>query len=190
MRPLTTRGSIHSISVDDRIKIAHNSMGSRVFDALLNSPTVPTKMKRQFVMDFIGNYHTLVDDKLGSRVGDRCWAFCDTYLKVSSSSPEVQKRQPNLDLTTGKNSPIAHRSGTISCWLFLRQILCAKPEFISSSTTSGRLEESAVGAKTDARTPTKTANPTTAGIQATRNTPHRRTKTEASSRGRDRCSIQ
>ena len=68
------------------MKIAQNSMGSRVFDALLDSPTVPAKMKRQFVMDFIGNYHTLVDDKLGSRVGDRCWAFCDTYLKVSSSS--------------------------------------------------------------------------------------------------------
>ena len=33
-------------------------------------------------MDFIGHYDVLVDDKLGSRVVDRCWAFCDTYLKV------------------------------------------------------------------------------------------------------------
>ena len=39
-------------------------------------------MKRQLVMNFIGHYHLLVDDKLGSRVGDRCWAFSDTYLKV------------------------------------------------------------------------------------------------------------
>lgn len=82
MSHLTVFCSIYSLSIDERIKIAHNSSGSRVFDALLDSPTVSPKMKRQFVMDFIGHYHTLVDDKLGSRVGDRCWAFSDTYLKV------------------------------------------------------------------------------------------------------------
>ena len=43
---------------------------------------MPVKFKRQFVLDFIGHYDVLVDDKLGSRVVDRCWAFCDTYLKV------------------------------------------------------------------------------------------------------------
>ena len=139
-------------------------MGSRVFDALLDSPTVPAKMKRQFVMDFIGNYHTLVDDKLGSRVGDRCWAFCDTYLKVSPASPENKVKQPHIDLTTGKNSPITHPSGTIPCWLFLRQILCAKPELISSTTPSGRMEESTVAAETDARTTAETTNPRTTGI--------------------------
>jgi nucleolar protein 9 len=68
-------------------------MGSRVFDALLDSPTVPAKMKRQFVMDFIGNYHILVDDKLGSRVGDRCWAFCDTYLKEKIARSLIPQEQ-------------------------------------------------------------------------------------------------
>jgi len=53
-----------------------------VYDALLESTSVSAKMKRQLVMNFIGHYHLLVDDKLGSRVGDRCWAFSDTYLKV------------------------------------------------------------------------------------------------------------
>ncbi|PPQ90881.1 hypothetical protein CVT25_007351, partial [Psilocybe cyanescens] len=66
---------IFALSLSERIHIAHNSSGSRVFDGLLESPTVASKMKRQFVMDFIGHYHVLVDDKLGSRVGDRCWSF-------------------------------------------------------------------------------------------------------------------
>jgi nucleolar protein 9 len=74
--------SIFSLSLEERIKIAHDPSGSRVFDALLESTTVLPKFKRQFVMDFIGHYDVLVDDKLGSRVVDRCWAFCDTYLKV------------------------------------------------------------------------------------------------------------
>jgi nucleolar protein 9 len=35
-------------------------------------------------MSFIGHYHVLVDDRIGSRVGDRCWAFADPYLRVRS----------------------------------------------------------------------------------------------------------
>lgn len=62
--------------------MAHNPISSRIFDAVFESTTVLPKVKRQFVMSFIGHYHLLVDDRIGSRVGDRCWAFCDTYLKV------------------------------------------------------------------------------------------------------------
>ncbi|KAG6849947.1 hypothetical protein H0H93_003319 [Arthromyces matolae] len=70
-----------ALSVEDRIGIAHDPSGSRVYDAFLESPTVPSKGKRELVMGFIGHYHSLVDDRLGSRVGDRCYAFADTYLK-------------------------------------------------------------------------------------------------------------
>ncbi|KAF5388249.1 hypothetical protein D9615_000027 [Tricholomella constricta] len=73
--------NIASLPIEERIKIAHNASGSRVYDVLLESPTVSSKAKREFVMGFIGHYHLLVDDRLGSRVGDRCWAFADTYLK-------------------------------------------------------------------------------------------------------------
>ncbi len=75
------------ISVEERIRIAHNSFGSRVFDVFLDSATVSPNKKRQLVLDFIGHYHHLVDDKVGSRVGDRCWEFSDTYLKVSGTIP-------------------------------------------------------------------------------------------------------
>lgn len=67
--------------MEHKIQIAHDPTGSRIYDALLESPTVPPKSKRQFIMDFIGHYHELVDDRIGSRVGDRCWASSDTYLK-------------------------------------------------------------------------------------------------------------
>jgi nucleolar protein 9 len=46
---------------------------------------VPFKVKRTLVMSLIGHYHTLVDDRIGSRVGDRCWAFADPYLRVGHS---------------------------------------------------------------------------------------------------------
>jgi len=85
--------SIFSLSLEERIKIAHNPSGSRVFDVLLESTTVLPKFKRQFVMDFIGHYDVLVDDKLGSRVVDRCWAFCDTYLKEKIARSLITKEQ-------------------------------------------------------------------------------------------------
>lgn len=67
--------------MEHKIAIAHDPTGSRIYDALLESPTVPPKAKRQFIMDFLGHYHELVDDRIGSRVGDRCWSTSDTYLK-------------------------------------------------------------------------------------------------------------
>ncbi|KAF9531020.1 armadillo-type protein [Crepidotus variabilis] len=73
--------SIFALNIDERIHFSHNPTSSRVFDLLLDSPSVPAKSKRQFVMDFIGHYHILVDDKIGSRIGDRCWSFSDTFLK-------------------------------------------------------------------------------------------------------------
>ncbi|KAH0587095.1 hypothetical protein H2248_005913 [Termitomyces sp. 'cryptogamus'] len=73
--------NIMALPMERRIEMAHDASGSRVYDVLLESPTVPSKAKRELIMEFIGHYHVLVDDRLGSRVGDRCWAFADTYLK-------------------------------------------------------------------------------------------------------------
>ncbi|KAF8816519.1 ARM repeat-containing protein [Phlegmacium glaucopus] len=85
--------SIFSLSFEERIKIAQDPSGSRVFDVLLDSSTVLAKFKRQFVLDFIGHYDVLLDDKLGSRVVDRCWAFCDTYLKEKIARSLITKEQ-------------------------------------------------------------------------------------------------
>lgn len=74
--------SLFTQSIENQIAMAHNVTSSRVLDVVLQSPTVPFKEKRKFVMNFIGHYEVLVDDRIGSRVGDNCWAFADTYLKV------------------------------------------------------------------------------------------------------------
>ena len=77
--------SLTFLSVDERIKIAHNVYSSHVFDVLLSSPSITAKAKRTIVMDYIGSYHLLVDDRIGSHIVDRCWEYADTYLKVRSS---------------------------------------------------------------------------------------------------------
>ena len=35
------------------------------------------------MLKFVGHFHELVDDRIGSRVGDRMWAGSDPYLKVN-----------------------------------------------------------------------------------------------------------
>ncbi|KAI0786442.1 armadillo-type protein [Abortiporus biennis] len=73
--------SILESSIDDLLAMAYHVTSSRVLDAFLDSPTIPAKDKRKFVIKLIGHYAQLVDDRIGSRVGDRCWAFADPYLK-------------------------------------------------------------------------------------------------------------
>jgi len=73
--------SIASLTTEDLISLSQNPISSRVIDVLFESETVPFKVKRAFAISLIGHYHTLVDDRIGSRVGDRCWAFADPYLR-------------------------------------------------------------------------------------------------------------
>ncbi|KAI6033881.1 armadillo-type protein [Pisolithus microcarpus] len=90
---LTVVDSIASLTVQDLLTLSHNATSSRVLDAILESPTVPFKSKRRLVMSMIGHYHELVDDRIGSRVGDRFWAFADPYLRekiVRSIVPQEQ----------------------------------------------------------------------------------------------------
>ncbi|KAJ3892589.1 armadillo-type protein [Lentinula edodes] len=85
--------SLEALDPSELIKIAHNATSSRVLDVLLDSETVPIKVKRSFVQSFIGNYHLLVDDRIGSRVGDRCFAFADTYLKEKIARSLIPQEQ-------------------------------------------------------------------------------------------------
>ncbi|KAF9076613.1 armadillo-type protein [Rhodocollybia butyracea] len=85
--------SLNSLDSSERLKIAHNATSSRVLDILLDSETVPGKAKRAFVQSFCGSYHLLVDDRIGSRVGDRCFAFADTYLKEKVARSLISQEQ-------------------------------------------------------------------------------------------------
>ncbi|KAE9386228.1 ARM repeat-containing protein [Gymnopus androsaceus JB14] len=85
--------SLTALDPSERLKIAHNATSSRVLDVLLDSETVPSKAKRAFVQSFIGSYHLLVDDRIGSRVGDRCFAFADTFLKEKIGRSLIPQEQ-------------------------------------------------------------------------------------------------
>ena len=67
--------------LDALIQAAQHPTSSRVLDALLDSPTVPPKARRALIGAFLGHFHVLVDDRIGSRVGERCWAAADPYLR-------------------------------------------------------------------------------------------------------------
>ncbi|CAE6532593.1 unnamed protein product [Rhizoctonia solani] len=73
--------SIHAQSTDEILSLSRHPVSSRVLDAFLDSPSVPLRDKRKFLLSLMGSYHTLVDDRIGSRVGDRCWACADPFLR-------------------------------------------------------------------------------------------------------------
>lgn len=61
--------------------MSRDATSSRVLDVMLSSPTTPPREVRKFLMSLIGHYHTLADDRIGSRVAERCWQTADVYLK-------------------------------------------------------------------------------------------------------------
>ncbi len=95
--PLTCLASLTSLPVTELINLSRNSISSRVLDEFLDSKTVPQKAKRKFLLSLIGHYHELVDDRIGSRVADRCWASADPYLKEKiARSLIAQERFPSV----------------------------------------------------------------------------------------------
>lgn len=81
--------SIDSLSIPDLIAMAHHPTSSRVLDAIFESSTVPQRARNKFVLRFVGHFHELVDDRIGSRVGDRMWVGSDPYLKVRHRASTV-----------------------------------------------------------------------------------------------------
>ncbi|EIW82459.1 ARM repeat-containing protein [Coniophora puteana RWD-64-598 SS2] len=85
--------SIRSLPIEGLLHLAHNPTSSRVLDVFLEAASVPFPAKRGLVMSFIGHYHMLVDDRIGSRVGDRCWNFADPYLKEKIARSLIPQEQ-------------------------------------------------------------------------------------------------
>ena len=94
--------------MDAMLEMACDPTASRVLDVVLEGQTVPQRAKQKLVLGFLGHYHVLVDDRLGSRVADRCWAASDPYLKVCSSidHASVLLKQGY----SGTNRPVSHAS--------------------------------------------------------------------------------
>lgn len=72
---------ITNLPISDLLSYAQHPVSSRIFDAFLESTTVPYRYRRKLILAFVDHFHTLVDDRVGSRVGERLWAAADPYLK-------------------------------------------------------------------------------------------------------------
>jgi len=58
------------------------------------------------VLRLVGHFHELVDDRIGSRVGDRLWAGSDPYLKVGPRQQSHSMPSVNRYFTTGEDCEI------------------------------------------------------------------------------------
>lgn len=83
--------SINALGFEGILPLTRDATSSRVLDSLLSSPTTPPREIRRFLLSLIGHYHTLADDRIGSRVVERCWATADVYLKDKIASSLVDQ---------------------------------------------------------------------------------------------------
>lgn len=76
--------SLLALPIPRLITFASDPTASRVIDAFLDedNKAVAYKDRRAFLRNLIGHYQTLSDDRIGSRVAERCWAVADPFLKV------------------------------------------------------------------------------------------------------------
>jgi nucleolar protein 9 len=87
--------------------MAHHPTSSRVLDTVFESPTVPHRTRNKFALRFVGHFHELVDDRIGSRVGDRVWAGSDPYLKVNHRASITPTPDDNNGFVIGEDCEIS-----------------------------------------------------------------------------------
>ncbi|EIN10789.1 ARM repeat-containing protein [Punctularia strigosozonata HHB-11173 SS5] len=85
--------SILNTTQDELLAMSRHPVSSRVLDAVMESPSVLPKTKRSLILAFAARFHDLVDDRIGSRVGDRLWAAADPYLKVKIGNALIPHEQ-------------------------------------------------------------------------------------------------
>ena len=92
----TDRGtfSIESLEPHELLALAHHPAGSRVLDAIIDGATTPPRARRTLLRALEAQFADVIDDRIGARVGARCWAAADPYLKVRRASPSVLIKQP------------------------------------------------------------------------------------------------
>ncbi|KAK0467762.1 uncharacterized protein EV420DRAFT_1501188 [Desarmillaria tabescens] len=94
--------SILSLPITSLIPLTQHPISSRVLDIFLDSLTVPHKAKHRLILAFLGHFHELVDDRIGSQVGERCWGWSDTYMKEEITCSVMDYKQGLAALFYGK----------------------------------------------------------------------------------------
>ncbi|PVF92971.1 ARM repeat-containing protein [Serendipita vermifera] len=85
--------SFDALSPQERLALARDATSSRVVDIMLESPTVSRRSRRKVITSFIGHFDQLVDHRIGSWVGDRCWASADPYLREKIARSLIPHQQ-------------------------------------------------------------------------------------------------
>lgn len=75
--------SLLAQDVNTLLGYACHPIASHFLDAALTSPAVPLKYRRRLISSFMGQFSTMLQDRLGSRVADTIWATADGYMRVS-----------------------------------------------------------------------------------------------------------
>ena len=74
--------SIESLQPQELLALTHHPAGSRVLDAIIDGATTPPRARRSLLRALEAHFADVIDDRIGARVGARCWAAADPYLKV------------------------------------------------------------------------------------------------------------
>ncbi|KAH9175142.1 ARM repeat-containing protein [Lactarius sanguifluus] len=73
--------SIESLQPQELLALTHHPAGSRVLDAVIDGATTPPRARRSLLRALEAHFADVIDDRIGARVGARCWAAADPYLK-------------------------------------------------------------------------------------------------------------
>lgn len=73
--------SIESLTSQELLALTHHPAASRVLDAIIDGPTIPPRSRRALLRAMEAQFADIIDDRIGTRVGMRCWAAADPYLK-------------------------------------------------------------------------------------------------------------
>ena len=117
-----------------------------MLDVALESSTVPLRSRKRLITSFIGQFHLLADDRIGSRVADRCLKAADPYLKVLNhffdcSSPFALIFSSLILL--GKDRSLTNSPRTILNGISFRSIFPSESAFAVITTQSRSVESNA-----------------------------------------------
>ncbi|KAI9449635.1 ARM repeat-containing protein [Lactarius psammicola] len=73
--------NIESLQPQELLALTYHPAGSRVPDAIIDGATTPPRARRSLLRALEAHFADVIDDRIGSRVGARCWAAADPYLK-------------------------------------------------------------------------------------------------------------
>jgi len=74
--------SIESLTSKELLALTHHPAASRVLDAIIDGPTILPRSRRALLRAMEAQFADVIDDRIGARVGLRCWAASDPYFKV------------------------------------------------------------------------------------------------------------